>query len=335
MKVHVFESEPWITSAWQTRETNLDCIWVQGLLTADMAPRFKGAQIISSDVSVLDKATLQKFDRLKLIALRSTGTDQVDLGYCKANQIMVCHVPAYAQHAVAEHVFALLLTLRRHVVRATRQTRRFNFSWDGIQGFELFGKTIAVLGTGAIGKRVAEIAKGFGMRVMAFDKFPDDLWAQAHQIRYMTLGEVLQHADVVSLHVPSLPSTHHLLNADSIRRMPDGVVIINTARGDLVDSQALLNALNSGKVAAAGLDVLQNETDLIKLAESGQFDANNEVDSETGLSLGLLQHPNVLVTPHCAFFTREAAGRLIKTTISNIESFISGKTENVAPRSTR
>jgi len=329
MKVHVFESESWIKSVWQDNGVHLDTIWVEGLLTKELARQYREAQIICIDASVLNKATLQIFHQLELIALRSTGTDQVDLDHCEANQIAVCNVPNYAQHAVAEHVFAILLALCRHVVRAARQTRRMNFSWDDLQGLELFGKTMAVVGTGAIGKHVTVIANGFGMRVVAVDKFPDEAWALTNRVNYVSLDEALKAADILSLHVPASPDTYHLLSSDCFDRMRDGALLINTARGELVDSAALLKALDSGKVAATGMDVLPHETKLPKLSESGHPMTDDNLDPETRLSLRLLQHPNVLVTPHCAFLTHEASERLIKTTIKNIEGYVNGKPVNV------
>lgn len=329
MKVHVFESESWIKSVWHDDETHLEGIWIESLLTKEVACRYQDAQIICIDTSSLTKPTLQVFNRLKLIALRSTGTDQVDLDYCAASQITVCHVPAYAQHAVAEQVFALLLALCRHVVRAAQQSRRLIFSWDGIQGVELHGKTLAVIGTGVIGKRVAAIANGFGMRVVAFDKFPDEKWAVNNRVSYVSLEQALQAAHVISLHIPAYRDTVHLLSSDSFDLVRDGALLINTARGDLVDSEALLKALDSGKVAAAGLDVLPHEADLQKFAKTGVDVTDASIHPETKLSIRLLQHPHVLVTPHCAFFTHEAAERLIKTTIKNIEGYIKGKPQNV------
>jgi len=332
MKVHVFESESWIKSVWQDNESHVENIWVEGSLTKDVASQYQDAEIICSDVSILDKPTLHELHQLKLIALRSTGTDQVDLDYCEADQITVCNVPVYAQHAVAEQTFTLLLALCRHVVRATQQTRKFNFSWDNLQGLELHGKTMAVIGTGAIGKRVTAIANGFGMRVVAFDKFPDKAWALNHRVNYVSLDEALKAADIVSLHVPSSPDTYHLLSSARFERMRDGVLLINTARGELVDSAALLKALDSGKVAAAGLDVLPHKTELLKLSESGHPITDDNLDPETRLSLRLLQHPKVLVTPHSAFFTHEASERLIKTTMNNIKAFIKGKPQNIVFR---
>lgn len=326
MKVHVFESEPWVQAAWRQTGTRLESVWGEGLLTSDSLLSCEEVEIISSDVSVLGAAVLDPLKQLKLIAVRSTGVDHIDLAYCRFRNITVCNVPAYARNAVAEHVFALLLGLGRHLCEAVQRTRGLDFSWAGIQGFELRGKTLAVVGTGAIGKRVAMIARGFGMAVVAFDSFPDEQWAAANKISYLPLDEALHRADVISLHVPGMPETRHLLSAERFKLMKDGVVLINTARGDLVDSQALLEALANGKVAAAGLDVLPNEIDLLEedfrlggLERGGDVVTNHL----------LLQHPRVLVTPHCAFFTKEAAFRLIHVTVANIEAFIGGEPRNI------
>ncbi len=330
MRVHIFESEPWIKSAWQATGTRLDSVWVEGLLTPTGAQAYEDAQIICSDVSILNGVVLGRFKQLKLIAARSTGVDQVDLAYCRSRNITVCNVPAYAQNAVAEHVFTLLLAMGRHVIAAVQRTRRLNFSWTGIQGFELCGKTLVVIGTGAIGKRVAMIAKGFCMEVVAVDGYPDTKWAESNKVRYLPLNEALPRADVVTLHVPGTPETSHLLSKESFLLMKDGVVVINTARGDIIDSRALLEALASGKVAGAGLDVLSSENNLIaedvRLQALGQ--SRDGLETELANHL-LLQHPRVMVTPHCAFFTREAASRLMEVTVGNIEAFIRGKPENI------
>ena len=332
MKVHVFESEPWIQSAWQATGSRLDTIWLEGLLTVEQARTCADAEIISTDMSQLDESSLSVFNQLKMIAVRATGVDNIDLDFCRKKGITVCNVPAYAQNAVAEHAFALLLAIGRHVAEASRRTSRLDFSWGGIQGFELMGKTLAVVGTGAIGKRVAEIAIGFGMEVVAFDSFPDEPWAAANKVSYLSLEDALRRADVVSLHVPGMPETRHLLSAERFGLLKKGVVIINTARGDVVDSRALLEALASGKVAGAGLDVLIEESDLT--AENTRLEALGRSGDGCTTQLTnhlLLQHPRVLVTPHCAFFTKEAVARLIQVTVDNIEAFMAGKPQNVAP----
>jgi D-lactate dehydrogenase len=280
-------------------------------------------------MSVLDQSLLSIFKGLKMIALRATGVDNVDLAYCQKKGITVCNVPAYAGTAVAEYVFALLLALARHIIEASQKTRRLDFSWNGIQGFELYGKTIAVIGTGAIGKRVAAIARGFDMRVVAFDAFPDEDWASNNNVDYMVLEEALKAADIISLHVPGMPATHHLLSSHRFELMKAGTVIVNTSRGDVVDPQALLEALASGKVAAACLDVLPEEDRLLDETYRRQvLDAGRTVQQTQLANHLLLQHPRVMVTPHCAFFTREAAARLMRETMDNIEAFIAGTPRN-------
>ncbi|MEN8244069.1 MAG: NAD(P)-dependent oxidoreductase [Thermodesulfobacteriota bacterium] len=330
MKVCVFESEAWIESAWQAMDTGLEPVWVQGVLPLASMENFADAEIISTDLSVLNAASLSALGKLKLIAVRATGVDNIDLEYCRKNGIAVCNVPAYAQNAVAEHVFSLLLALGRHVIEASLRTRRLDFSWDGLQGFELHGKTIAVIGTGAIGKRVAAIARGFGMRVVAADAFPDEDWAKNNDVEYVALEEALKAAEVVTLHVPGMPETCHLLSSERFELMKDGVVIVNTSRGDVVDPRALLEALASGKVAAAGLDVLPEEDSLIQEKNRLQVLLDSQAGSGTQLANHLLlQHPRVLVTPHCAFFTREAAERLMQVTVDNIDAFIRGEHRNI------
>ncbi len=330
MKVHLFESEPWAKAAWHQTGTRLESMWVEGLLALDNLAGSEKAEIISSDVSLLKPAVLEPFKQLKLIAVRSTGVDRIDLAFCQAHNITVCNVPAYAENAVAEHAFALLLALGRHLCEAVQHTRRLDFSWAGMQGFELRGKILAVIGTGAIGRRVAMIARGFDMEVVAVDSFSDEPWAAANKITYLTLDEALCRADVVSLHVPGMPETRHLLSAERFKLMKKGVVIINTARGDVVDAQALLEALASGKVAGAGLDVLPEENDLLeedfrlRVLERGGDDCTTQLTNHL-----LLQHPRVLVTPHCAFFTKEATSRLMQVTVNNIEAFIKGEPINI------
>jgi D-lactate dehydrogenase len=329
VKVGVFESEPWIQTAWQDSGSRLDTVWIEGLLTADLARSHTDVDIISTDISPLNGALLSIFNHLKMIAVRATGTDNIDLEHCHRKGITVCNVPAYARTAVAEHVFALLLAIGRHVVEASRRTRRLDFSWDGIQGFELFEKTLAVIGTGAIGRRVAEIARGFGMNVVACDKFPSEKWAASNDIRYLSLNEALRQAEVVSLHVPGLPETRHLISAEHFDIMQKGVIIINTARGDVVDTEALLRALDKGKVGGAGLDVLPEEKALLTEGQRSGISGKDGQDNIKQLTNHLLlKHPRVLVTPHCAFFTREAALRLIQVTVDNIKAFVAGCPQN-------
>jgi len=330
VKIHLFESEPWIKAAWQATGSPLKVVWTEGMVTPDNARMYDNAEIISTDMSILSKAVLKQFKQLRLIAVRATGVDQIDLDYCSKQKITLCNVPAYAQNAVAEHVFALLLAVCRHIAEASRRTRKFNFSWTGIQAFELSGKTLAVIGTGAIGRNVAMIARGFGMETVAFDKFPDKAWATQNNVRYLPIEDALRMADVVTLHVPGAVETRDLISRKRFDIMKDGVVIINTSRGDVVDARALLRALSSGKVAAAGLDVLPGENSLFREDARIRTLHGDRGDLETQLANHLLlQHPKVIVTPHCAFYTKEAAQRLMEATVGNIDAFIRGTPCNV------
>jgi len=330
VKIHLFESEPWIKAAWQATGSRLETVWVEGMLTPDNARMYDDAEIISTDMSILSETALKPLKELKLIALRSTGVDQIDLDYCSNQKITVCNVPAYAQNAVAEHVFALLLAIGRHIVEAVRRTRKFDFSWTGIQAFELSGKTLAVIGTGVIGRKVAMIARGFGMEVVAFDLFPNKTWAIQNNVRYMSVEDALRMGDVVTLHVPGSAETRNLLSEKRFNMMKDGVVIINTSRGDVVNSGALLRALAGGKVAAAGLDVLPEENKLLQEDARLRTLLGDRGDLETQLANHLLlQHPKVIVTPHCAFYTKEAAQRLMEITTGNIDAFVRGTPRNV------
>jgi D-lactate dehydrogenase len=330
MKIVVFEAEPWTRAAWSKIAHDFEVKFVEEFLTQTNVLEHTNADMISMDMSVLDAEILTKFAGLKLIAARSTGVDQIDLEYCRLKGITVCNVPEYAENAVSEHVFAMILSLSHHIVEVVNRTRKKNFSWESIQAFELRGKTLGVIGTGAIGRRVSKIAKGFDMDVVAFDVMPDEKWAVENAVRYLSLEETLKLAEIITLHVPATPETHHLLSDDQFNLMKDGVVLINTARGDVIDIQALLRALSCGKVAAAGLDVLPEEHAIREEKEqlATLFGQKNNLETLLASHI-LLQHPNVIVTPHCAFFSKEAVERLLEVTIANIEAFIRGEPQNV------
>lgn len=330
MKIVIFENEPWMGTGWYSLQQDHEVKPVAELLTTANIDEYADADIISLDISVLDKELLERFKNLKMIAARCTGVDLIDRDYCRRRGITICNVPAYAENSVAEHVFALLLCLNRHILASISRTRKCDFSWEGIQSIELYGKTLAVIGTGAIGRRVSQIAKGFGMQVVTYDVMPDQDWADANGITYISLDDALQAADIITLHIPSTPETYHLISDDQFKRMKEKAVIINTARGDLVDTGALLRALHSGKIAAAGLDVLPQEYAIRDEQERLDTLVNQKNDSPTLLAnLLLLQHPNVIVTPHSAFFSKEAVQRLMEVTLANIEAFIDGNPRNV------
>jgi D-lactate dehydrogenase len=293
---------------------------VKAQLNEDNAKDFTDTEIISCFIySQLNAATLAQLPKLKLVTTRSTGTDHIDLDYCTAHNITVKNVPAYGEHTVAEHVFALLLALSRNIPKATQRTRQGDFSFSGLCGFDLFGKTLGVIGTGAIGTHVARIAQGFGMQVLGYDMNPKDN-AYLQQVSFDAL---LKQADVISLHVPGGLKNKHLLGQKEFELMKDGVVLINTARGAAVDVKALFMALESGKVAAAGLDVLPEENVMHRKQDILKDTFANKHNLETLLlDHALLNHKNVIVTPHSAFFTREAVDKIIAVTVDNIMGFI-------------
>ena len=288
------------------------------------------ADIVSVFIySALDAATLAKLPKLKLIATRSTGYDHIDLAYCRAHNIAVANVPTYGENTVAEHVFALLLGLSHRMPEASARAKSGHFSPEGLQGFDLMGRTFGVIGTGNIGRHVIRIARGFEMKVIASDMRPDAALEAQLGFRYVPLDELLKTADVISLHVPATAETENLISESAIAKMKQGAVIINTARGSLIEISALIRALREGRLAGAGLDVLpeepliREEAELISSSFADGRDLRNLVANHVLLNL-----PNVIVTPHNAFNTREAVARIVETTVSNIEAFLAGKPQN-------
>lgn len=280
--------------------------------------------------SHLSENTLIALPNLKLIATRSTGYDHIDLDYCRKRGITVSNVPVYGDNTVAEHAFALILALSRSVIQSHNRARAGDFSPAGLQGFDLRGKTLGVVGTGHIGVHVIRIARGFMMKVIAFDSCPDKRLADALDFDYVdSLDALLAASDIVTLHAPLLESTHHMINRENIWRMKKGALLINTARGGLVDTDSLLAALEAGHCAGAGLDVFEGET-LIKEEKQLLSNEYNIDELRTVVkNLVLLRRENVVVTPHIAFNSTEALERILLTTIQNIQAFEAGKSINV------
>ena len=246
---------------------------------------------------------------MKLIALRSAGYNNVDV-QAAFGKIHVVHVPAYSPYAVAEHAIALLLTSVRRIHKAYNRTREFNFSLNGLTGFDFHGKTVGVIGTGKIGRIFIDICRGFGMKVIAYDRFP----APDSGIEYVTLDELFARSDVISLHCPLTDETRHMINAAAIEKMKKGVVIVNTSRGGLIDAEALLEGIKARKIGAACLDVYEEEADIFFEDRSGHI-LNDELLSR------LISMPNVIVTSHQAFLTEEALNNIAETTVGNILSY--------------
>jgi len=252
-----------------------------------------------------------------LLTLRSAGYNHVDLAAAAAHGVVVARVPAYSPHAVAEHAAGLILCLNRKLHRAYARVRETNFALDGLLGFDLDGKTVGVVGTGKIGSVFCHIMAGFGCRLLAFDPFPN-LELAAQGVEYVPLSQLLAFSDIIALHLPLTPQTHHLIDEAAIRLMKPGVMLINTSRGRLVDTGAVIGALKSGRIGALGLDVYEEEADLF-------FEDLSNTVIQDDVFARLLTFPNVLITGHQAFFTREALDNIARTTLANATAFETGE----------
>jgi D-lactate dehydrogenase len=256
---------------------------------------------------------------VRLLTLRSAGFNHVDLQAAAKHAVVVARVPAYSPYAVAEHAAGLILTLNRKLHRAHARVREGNFTLEGLLGFDLHGKTVGVVGTGKIGIAFCRIMAGFGCRVLAHDPFPNEEVRQLGA-EYVELDELLAAAHVVALHLPLTPATHHLIDADALARMKDGVMLINTSRGGLVDTRAVIEGLKDGKIGALGLDVYEEESDLF-------FEDLSDTVIQDDVFARLLTFPNVLITGHQGFFTREALDNIAETTLANATAFETGDGE--------
>ncbi len=291
--------------------------------------KYRDAEIISvfTHSTTIPNKKLDLFPNLKLITTRSTGFNHIDLKYCKKRKIAVANVPQYGAITVAEFAFALLLALVRKIPRASEDMRRADVKLPLYTGIDLAGKTMGVIGTGSIGRHIIQLAQGFGMNVIAYDLYPNP---ELKKLYVKSLDKLYKAADVISLNVPSTPENHHLLNKEAFTKMKEGVYIINTARGDLVDATALYQAIRKGKVAGAGLDVMENEDFLVHdEAETSENFHNSDFLLTSAINLKLLQCPNVIATPHIAFNSHDAIRRINATTCENIRAFLSGKPINL------
>jgi D-lactate dehydrogenase len=278
--------------------------------------------------STINAQIIRQVLSLKLIVTRSTGFDHIDLEECRKSGITVCNVPSYGENTVAEHTFALILSLSRNICRTCVRRLGYDFSIEGLKGFDLKGKTIGVVGAGRIGLHVVRIAKGFGMNVLAYDAYQNKLLSEVLEFEYVPLEELLKESDIITLHVPYNKSTYHLINKDTLKLVKQGAILINTSRGSVVDTEALIEALDKKMLAGVGLDVIEGE-ELIKEEKQLLYDPKNlEVLSSLVKSHILLSRDNVVFTPHIAFYSQEALERILETTVQNITSFISGKPQN-------
>ncbi len=319
MKIAFFDTKPYDKPAFDkfAGEKDIKIKYYETKLNEDTVELAKGSDAVC--VFVNDTVNKEVIDRLvelgvKIVALRCAGFNNVDMKHA-FEKIHVVRVPAYSPYAVAEHTMALLLTSIRRIHKAYIRTRDFNFSLNGMTGFDLFGKTVGVIGTGKIGRVFIDICRGFGMKVLAYDKFPQSGLDNGDTIRYVSLDEIFENADIISLHCPLTDETHHIINEQSLEKCKKGVVILNTSRGALVDAEALLNAIKTRKVGAACLDVYEEESDFFFEDFSGHI-----VEDDT--LARLISMPNVIVSSHQAFLTEEALSNIAETTVNNIIGLI-------------
>ncbi len=318
----------------ENKPENCEFIMVKNTFSQGFDPNYEAIK----DVEILSVFTsskvpgdlLKKLPDLKVVAVRSTGYNNVDLEYCKMAGIKVVNVPRYGEVTVAEFAFAMLLNVVRKVSHAYIELQEGRINLQGSIGMDLSGKTIGIIGTGSIGCYVAKIAHGFDMKIISYDPFPKEEIKEKYGVQYSELDELLKNSDIISLHAPSTKENFHMINDEAFHKMKEGVIIINTARGEIMDTNALYRALKSGKVAGAGLDVLECEE---IIAQQELFLAKIDCVQKECLEKTLINHrlldmPNVIITPHIAFDTKEAITRILNTTLENIEAYLKGDINN-------
>jgi D-lactate dehydrogenase len=285
--------------------------------TVSVAKGFTGVCIFVNDQ--LDAAALEELAKhgTRLVALRCAGFNNVDLAAAERHGTTVVRVPVYSPHSVAEHTVGLLLTLNRKIHRAHARVREGNFALDGLLGFDLYGLTVGIIGTGRIGAEVAKILSGFGCRLLAHDLYPNPECEKVG-VRYTSLPQLFDESDIITLHCPLTPETHHIIDDKALQQMRPGVVLINTSRGALIDTRAVIQGLKSGEIGYLGLDVYEEEADLF-------FEDLSDKVIKDDVFARLLTFPNVVITGHQAFFTKNALQKIAETTINNITEFEKGK----------
>jgi len=331
MKYAFFELESWEKEYFQREITNNELVFFDAPLSLE-TPGLETFDVVVIFIhSQMNKELLDKMANLKFITTMSTGFDHIDTDECKNRNIIISNVPTYGETIVAEHTFALLLAISRRLPESLERVKEGNFMPSGLTGFELRGKTIGVVGVGSIGTNVIKIARGFGMNAIVYKRTPDYALEKELGCKFVELSVLYQQSDVISLHIPYSKETHHYVGEEQFNQMKDGVVIINTARGALIDSMALLKALESGKVKAAGLDVLEEEP----LLEEEKDLLSQTFEKDKLMTIledhMLVKHPNVIVTPHNAFNSTEALHKIVETTHQNLTGFMNSTPLNVVP----
>lgn len=320
MQIGFFEIRDGEKKYLEERLTGHELNFSEDVATDEFLKAHPNLEVLSTHSdSKITADVINSLNDLKLIATRTTGFDHIDLKVTEAKGILVCNTPAYGETTVAEYAFALLLNLSRKVMGGAARIKENQFDTNGLQGFDLENKTIGVIGTGRIGLHAIKIANGFSMKVIAFDAYPKEELQSQLNFKYVPLEELLSTSDIITLHVPYLPSTHHLINGDNIQNIKKGCILINTARGAVVETTAILTGIEERILGGAGIDVFEEEPQL----KSGQKNI-----SETPLAK-LLEKENVIITPHNAFNSIEAQIRILDTTIENIQRFQDGNAQNL------
>ncbi|KKQ89875.1 MAG: hypothetical protein UT11_C0017G0003 [Berkelbacteria bacterium GW2011_GWA2_38_9] len=334
-KLAFFELEAWEREYLELRLAKItdlkNCQFFEQPLETTNLKQLKDVEILSTFIySVIDKSTLEKLPNLKYIATMSTGFDHIDIKAAAKKNIKVSNVPFYGENTVAEHTFALILALSRKLIPSIEKTRHGDFNQTDLRGFDLKDKTLGIIGFGHIGEHLAQMAQGFQMNILAFDIQPDQKLAKKYRLQYVSLNDLLKKSEVISLHAPYNKKTHHLINSKNIFQIKKGAVLVNTARGGLIETEALFDALKRDLLSGIGLDVLEEEFFIKEEKEllSSEFSKSHNLKTILENHL-LLNDPRVIITPHNAFNSKEALTRILDTTIDNISGFLSNKPINL------
>lgn len=323
MKIAFFEANELEREYFSKELAEDDVVFYDEPLDEDFSGELADFEIAS--VFIYSKVTakvLKKMPNLKMIVTRSTGFDHIDLEGCREKKILVTNIPSYGENTVAEHAFALILALSRKIVPSVERTRHGDYSVDGLRGIDLQGKTLGILGTGKIGSHLAKMACGFGLNILGYDKFKNLELVKKCNLKYATLEKILAQSDIISLNLRHTKETHHIINKETIAKIKPGAILINTARGGLIDTTCLVEALDKGILSGVGLDVLEDE---VAIKEDTQILSKHFPKSHLMVNIAnniLLRRPNVIITPHNAFNSNEAFCRIMDTTAKNIKNFI-------------
>jgi len=331
VKIAFFELEGWEKNILKKQLANHKLLFFNEPLNEKNILQIKDAQIIGIFIySKITKKELDILKNLKMIATFSTGFDHIDMAECTKRKIVVCNVPSYGSHTVAEHTLALMLGVAKKIIPSVDRTRAGNFSLEGLRTIDIYGKTLGLIGFGKIGSHVAKVCRSLGMNVIVYDPYADENLVDLLDCKKVSLEYLLKHSDIISLHAPLTPQTHHIINKDTIKQMKNGVILINTARGALVDTKALLDAILSKKIAGAGLDVLEEENAIREEKELLSLDYPKKHDLHTVVITHMLrEHQNVIITPHNAFNSVEALERIVYTSAENILEYLKKTPKNI------